>query len=201
MKVYLFYICDHDMSKYYAVLPDDVIDDGGISYSLYAFTNSKRYKTMFMQTRKKDIFYLKEVKMNKAKYEAFMDQHSNQILDSHAFNGRSIKDNKVHSYTYFLLSTIMEYECVSYYGYDYILEKLSTMDDTYLEKSKDFLKSSIYKIVRDNIVKQIDEITCMPIDENYSSYFSLNELEVYMDMFANTYTDKGVYENALLQIL
>jgi hypothetical protein len=201
MKVYLFYICDHDMSKYYAVLPDDVIDDGGISYSLYAFTNSKRYKTMFMQTRKKDIFYLKEVKMNKAKYESFMDQHSNQLLDTHAFNGRSINDNKVHSYTYFLLSTIMEYECVSYYGFDYILEKLSTMDDTYLEKSKDFLKPSIYKIVRDNIVKQIDEITCMPIDENYSSYFSLNELEVYMDIFGNTYTDKGVYENALLQIL
>lgn len=201
MKVYLFYICDHDMSKYYAVLPDDVIDDEGICYSLYAFTNSKKYKTMFMQTRKKDIFYLKEVNMNKKKYEVFMDQHPNQILDSHGFNGRSVKDNKVHSYTYFLLSTIMEYECVSYHGYDYILEKLSTMNDIYIEKSKDFLKSSIYKIVRDNIAKQIDEITCMPIDENYTDYFSLNELEVYVDMFSNTYTDKGVYENALLQIL
>ena len=41
----------------------------------------------------------------------------------------------------------------------------------------------------------------IPLDEYESNELPLNYLEIYNDMFANTYKEGGVYENALLSIL
>jgi len=201
LKVYLFYICDREMSDYYAVLPDTVNEDEGLVYALYAYTNSKKDANLFKRTRKKDIFYTKEVKMSKNKYEKFLDQHPDQALSCHYFTGTSVSDKKIKPYQYPLLSTVIEYETVSYHGYDYILEELSVLSDEYLENSKKIFKPYIHHILKETIIKQFEVIYTMPIDDDYENYFTINELEVYMYLFGNTYTKEGVYENALLQIL
>ena len=76
---------------------------------------------------------------------------------------------------------------------------------------EDIYLLNIHKIIKPNIIKAIGEEVFdkestllqmkIPLDEYESNELPLNYLEIYNDMFANTYKEGGVYENALLSIL
>lgn len=203
MKVYLYYIVANDMYEYYAVLPSHVITEDGLNYALYAHTAVKTEAKIFEQTRKKDLFVRKVTNMTKKEYRRFTELHDDEALSYHDFPGSSISNNKIISKDYFILSTVMEYDCVSFHGSDYFEEKMNDIEDIYL--------LNIHKIIKPNIIKAIGEEVFdkestllqmkIPLDEYESNELPLNYLEIYNDMFANTYKEGGVYENALLSIL
>ena len=70
MKVYCFYLYGKDINskKYPAISDDKIIYANGLEYTLYSFTNEKRYANIFRKSRKKEIFIEKIIYMDKEVY-------------------------------------------------------------------------------------------------------------------------------------
>lgn len=202
MKVYAFYIFSNtNLSKYYAVLPNDVRVSHGFEYALYAWTKSKKEAKIFKQTRNMNIFLEKVYHMDKETFERFEDQFDDERLAYHNYKGFGMNDEVIQKVYYHVLSISKEYDLVSFYGNDRFEESMSGFDESYIVNLKQFIKSSIYNKIEPYFDFENISLYQVPLDDYPWREYTLNQLEIYNDMFKNTYTEGGVYKNAMLSIL
>lgn len=202
MKVYAFYIFSNtSLSDYYAVLPNDVKYSHGFSYALYAWTKSKKEAKIFKQTRNMNIFLEKILTMDKETFEQFEETYDDERLDFHHYKGFGMNGEKIQKVYYQVLSITKEYDLVSFYGYDRFEETMSDFDESFIVGLKKIIKSSIYNKIESYFDFENISSYQVPLDEYLWRDYVLNQLEIYNDMFKNTYEEGGVYKNAMLSLL
>ena len=90
---------------------------------------------------------------------------------------------------------------VSFYGYDLFEETMSDFDESFIVGLKKIIKSSIYNKIESYFDFENISSYQVPLDDYLWRDYILNQLEIYNDMFKNTYEEGGVYKNAMLSLL
>ena len=197
MKVYCFYLYDKEISekKYPAISSDKVMEEMGIQFTLYGFCKDKKYANIFKRTRKKGLFIMKVVHMDKTEYKEFKDNNSEFEIKPRAYHTASLKDNNIISANdiTLILSTELEYDKICwdapYYInriFDKVIEQL-----TYIPAN--IFNNTIFHCLKDDLLYN-DVISWFELIDNVPSTIKINGTALYFQVFENTYNIERIDE-------
>lgn len=200
MKIYCFYIFSHEnLSDYYGVLGKEINRNDGIEYSLYAYTDNKEYAKLFEKSRKKELFFKKTFHMSKKEFVCFENNYGEHKLFDYSYRTNFCVDG-IYKLNYIrILSTGIEYDTIALGGNQFFDELLGKISE-----SVRILKRGVIKEVYSNAIEEyFDFETYLPFLDGPTEDlpflpFNLNQLEIYREIFGNTFKESGVYKYALL---
>lgn len=157
MKVYLFFVNHEEVIENILnikVYQHDVSDYvNGDLYSLFAFTDKKKYAEKFYRIHNKDYFILIERNMEKEEYDKFRRLNYIYELDKYKYEN---KDTSVE-----LITTLFEYDECKHFWIDHFSENLTEtfgfIPYTVIETLKDEYRDALYKLGLNTMLLVADE--------------------------------------------
>lgn len=200
MRVYLFYLCDKEITpnKFPGVRADTIVSKAHYDYTLYAFTPEKSIAKQFKSTRDMKKFYTRTMEFTRDDYDDFCDQYSQYILEYHTVRTKEIYDGEIKLSSMELLMTLGESDIILYYSTE---ELLSIIEDS--DYGRMFVPLIENCLLNKDFMDVLDEYydftnligtAIIPVDDNFGEDIDLNlyidQLVLYIKIFKNTYKRK-----------
>ena len=186
MKLHCFYLKSDkvDLDKFKGLPYDPHVKDNMV---LYAYTENKENAKEFMRQRNMKIFKYKVEHIDKSKYKYFFNNAICEYLDYNLFVSEAVKDGVIHSELTKVLSTNNEYDYTINEMEGYIQQTIfNNEEDISIFEFNEELESALEVLdFRElyNLVYPIESINCEMV--------KVNELELFVRFFSNTFTKEG----------
>lgn len=196
MKVYCVYIHDNelDIKKYPAIPDTNITIHGDKEYSLYGFTDNKKYAKKFMRTRRDDLFFMKVITMDKEDYKKFREKSECCEIRYGAFTKKIIDDSIIKPELELVLCTEMEYDIIMWDGLGYLNKIYDNVHQTMTYLSAKDFNYTIYNVLVNDFMYEefLDWLSNLDMIE--LNLFEINTLELYFHVFGNTYNIERIDE-------
>lgn len=202
MKIFCFYLygTTESIKKYDAILKDDIIiEHENLAHCLYAFTPAKDIADFFQITRKSDIFYRKEIEIDREDFESFCSDYQLYLLEYHLFSNKVVDETgRITTDGVYLLTTTLESDLVLYNGQERFYDIISNSCESLAFLNAYTFKKDICKALND--LCKFDELTesTYPREDDDISSLTINGLSLYCHLFSNTYSEEGL--NAICSV-
>lgn len=200
MKVYCFYLHrPGNLKKYYGVVSKEIHKSDNMEYCLYAYTDRKDFAELFEKSRREDLFFKKVLRMSKSEYKDFEYDFGEHQLFDYTYRTNLCVNGIYKLGNIRILSTGIEYDTVSLGGNQFF--------DELLGKIPEYIRIFRRGIIKEEYAKSIELLcdieTFLPFiqgpQEDLPFFpFNLNQMEIFRELFSNTFKESGVYKYAML---
>lgn len=189
MKVYCFYLYDKEISekKYPAISADRVYDRYDIQFTLYGFCKDKDYANIFKRTRKKGLFIMKIVHMNKTEYNDFKDNNSQFEIRPRAYYTTDVDDGVIKPKLIHILSTEIEYDKICWDAPYYISRIFDKAIEQLTYIPANIFNNTLFHCLKDELLYN-DIISWLELIDNVPSTIKIDGATLYFQIFENTYS-------------
>ena len=172
MKIYLIYTQKHLISKsVFTSIPDYYRLSEDKDVILYAYTDKKKFKDIFLKERK-NIFFVKELKINKLEYETYEKDLRKYKLTYYTFHNLNEKVN--------ILCAMFEHVQVHEYWFD----------DFFSENELSFLGMDIICSLKNKYITALRDLGLNSLifiyDDEHGERDTFHEIE-YSDDYSSVY--------------
>lgn len=196
MKIYCFYIHDHNIDKFYGVKISNIqkIENLDHSFALYGWTTSKKIARKFKEERSSN-FFMKKVNMDDSDYNKFKSDNPNLEIDFYDY----LTEVKAHDgskviRTVNIVSTEYEHsQCV--WDVDVALldgENLLKIFDSYEDAQIEYLNPELfYYLFQVLKIEGVYNLIYTFTDRAETSVY-FNQLALFCRLFSNTFNERMI---------
>lgn len=195
MKVYCFYLYGKDINskKYPAISDDKIIYANGLEYTLYSFTNEKRYANIFRKSRKKEIFIEKIIDMDKEQYEIFKENNLQFVISQYLYQTKKVVNGVITTDVTFIVSTQLEYDIMCFDAQYYLSRLFDKVCEGLAGIEPAAFNDTISNILM-NTFMFYDIIDWLNMIDNIPESMRANTFALYFYVFSNTYNIERIDE-------